>query len=161
MDTTQEAAAFVFDGVAYLHRYTEGDQHEHTPAGQEDLERWTDMVTINHYREAADGDALAAVANTVLGNYTADGGMIVRTDAVLRAEDRPAEYLIVAALGRPDFLEAAFARFRLHAGLGVSIVYSHRIYGAAVGDEMSAWLAANGPALERSLMQWEARPPLP
>ena len=39
--------------------------------------------------------------------------------------------------GRANLLEAAFARFKLVDGVGCSIVYSHRIYGEKVGDQMS------------------------
>jgi hypothetical protein len=33
-------------------------------------------------------------------------------------------------------------------------VYSHRIYGEKVGDQMSAWLNDNGAKMERTLMEW-------
>jgi len=35
------------------------DQHEFTPTGQDNLEKWSDMITINVYSSANDGDALA------------------------------------------------------------------------------------------------------
>jgi len=40
-------AAFVFEHVDYFHRWSSATQHEFTPAEQEDLEHWTDMVTVN------------------------------------------------------------------------------------------------------------------
>jgi hypothetical protein len=45
-------AAFVFGGAGYLHRWSMNDQHEFTPKGQEDLEKWSDMITINIYQRA-------------------------------------------------------------------------------------------------------------
>jgi hypothetical protein len=60
--------------------------------------------------------------------------------------------------GQPTFIEAAFARFKLVNGAGCSIIYSHRIYGEKVGDQMSAWLNANGPAIEKALMGWSEVP---
>jgi hypothetical protein len=65
----KKAAAFSFSGVPYFHRFSEGGQHEYTPSGQEDLKAWKDMVTIHHYPGVKDGEALAAAANAVLGNY--------------------------------------------------------------------------------------------
>jgi len=59
---------------------------------------------------------------------------------------------------RPDFIEAAFARFRMHGGVSTAVIYSHRIYGKNIGREMSAWLAREGPAIERNLMKWDAMP---
>jgi hypothetical protein len=60
--------------------------------------------------------------------------------------------------GRPNFIEAAFSRFKLVDGIGCSIVYSHRIYGEKVGDEMSKWLNDNGPKIEKMLMDWNNSP---
>ena len=60
--------------------------------------------------------------------------------------------------GRPKFIEVAFARFKLVDGVGCSIVYSHRIYGEKVGDQMSAWLRDNAPKMERTLMEWNNIP---
>jgi hypothetical protein len=56
--------------------------------------------------------------------------------------------------GRPNFIEVAFARFKLVDGLGCSIVYSHRIYGEKIGDKMSAWLKNSGAGKEKALMEW-------
>jgi hypothetical protein len=157
----EKAPAFTFADVKYYHRFSKDDQHEYTPDGQEDLKRWTDMVTIHYYPKAKDGEALAATTNAVLANYKVHKAMIVRTDSVPRTKEKPAEHLIVALFPRPDFIEATFARFRMVNGIGTSVIYSHRIYGAKVGNEMSAWLEKNGPTLEKKLMIWDAMPSLP
>jgi hypothetical protein len=154
----EKAAAFEFSNVKYFHRYAKGDMHEYTPAGQDDLKHWTDMVTLHAYRNASDGDALAATANAVLQNYKANKAMILKTSSVPRTNDKPAEHLIAALFPRPEFIEAVFARFRMHDGIGSSVVYSHRIYGAKAGDAMSAWLKKNGPTIEKNLMSWNAAP---
>ena len=157
----EKAADFTLAEVKYFHRFTNDDQHEYTPDGQEDLKAWTDMVTINYYRKAKDGEALAATAEAVLGKYKANKGRIVRTDSVPRTNDKPAEHLIVAIFGRPEFLEITFARFKMHQGVGSAMIYSHRVYGKTVGNEMSAWLEKNGPATEKNLMKWDAMPKPP
>jgi hypothetical protein len=156
--TTAEKPAFVFGGVGYFHRWSQNDQHEFTPKGQDDLEKWSDMITINLYLKAHDGDALAAQANTVLENYKSHGGRVLRTNSVPRTPDRPAEHFIAVVFGRANFIEAAFARFKLMNGVGCSIVYSHRIYGEKVGDQMSKWLNDNGPKMEKMLMDWNNSP---
>jgi len=147
-------SAFVFDGVGYLHRWSMNHQHEFTPKGQEDLEKWSDMITINVYPDARDGEALAAKANAVLENYKSHQAMVLKTDSVPRTPDRPAEHFIAVVFGRPNFIEVAFARFKLVDGLACSIVYSHRIYGEKIGDQMSAWLKNNGAGKEKQLMEW-------
>lgn len=160
-DKKEKDAAFSFADVKYFHRFTKDDQHEYTPASQEDLKAWTDMVTIHYYRNAKDGETLAATANAVLENYKAANGMIVKTDSVPRTKDKLAEHFVAVILGHPEFLEVAFARFRMHDGVGTSVIYSHRIYGKKIGNEMSAWLEKNGPDMEKTLMNWDAMPKAP
>lgn len=155
---SERPAAFSLAGTAYFHRFTKDDQHEYTPGGQEDLNAWTDMVTIHFYRNAKDGEALAATANAVLENYKANKALVLRTDSVPRSPTRPAEHLIVVVFPRPEFIEAAFARFRMHGGVGTAAIYSHRVYGKQAGNAMQAWLEKNGQATETSLMKWEAMP---
>jgi hypothetical protein len=150
--------AFVFDGIAYLPRWWMKNQHEFTPAGQEDLKKWSDMITINIYPDAREGDALAAKANAVLQNYKNHNGMVLRTNSLPRTPDRSAEHFIAVVFGRQSFIEVTFARFKLVDGTGCSIVYSHRIYGEKIGDQMSAWLDHNGAKIERRLMEWNNMP---
>lgn len=156
--TTAEKPVFVLGGVGYFHRWSQNDQHEFTPTGQHDLEKWSEMITINAYPTAHDGDGLAMKANAVLENYKSHSGRVLRTNSIPRTPDRPAEHFIAVAFGRPNFIEAAFSRFKLIDGIGCSIVYSHRIYGEKAGDEMSKWLNDNGPKIEKMLMDWNDSP---
>jgi hypothetical protein len=149
-----EDAAFKFQNVEYFHRWSGGTQHEFTPAKQEDLDHWADMMTINTYPAVSDGEKLAEAANAVLGNYKR-AGKVVRTNSVPATDERPAEHFIAVVFSRPDFSEAAFARLMLVDGKGHSFVYSHRFYGKEASDEMSAWLKANGEKTEKTLMDWE------
>jgi len=153
-----EKSAFVFDGVGYLHRWSMNYQHEFTPEGQEDLEKWSDMITINVYPDTHDGEALATRANAVLENYKSHKGKVLRTSSVPRTPKQPAEHFIAVVFGRPNFIEVAFARFKLVDGLGCSIVFSHRIYGEKIGDQISAWLNNNGAEKEKALMEWTEIP---
>ena len=150
--------AFVFRGVGYFHRWSKNDQHEFTPEKQENLDKWSDMMTVNVYPDVHDGERLAGTANAVLDNYKRHQAKVLKTDSVPRTADRPAEHLIAVVFGRPNFIEVAFARFKLVDGTGCSFVYSHRIYGQKIGDEMSAWLSANGSDIEKALMEWSSMP---
>jgi hypothetical protein len=157
----EKVAAFTFADVKYYHRFAKDDQHEYTPAGQEDLNHWTDMVTTHRYPKAKDGVGLAAKANAVLENYKAHKAMVVKTDSKPRTNDKPAEHLIAVLFPRPEFIEAVFARFKMHDGTGAAIIYSHRIHGHAAGNDMSAWLQKNGPSTEKRLMSWTVMPAPP
>jgi hypothetical protein len=149
---------FVFRDVAYFHRWSQNEQHEFTPEKQEDLNKWSDMMTINGYPDVDDGEGLAARANAVLANYQNHQAKVLKTRSVPRTADRPAEHLIAVFFTRPNFIEVAFARFKLVDGKGFSFVYSHRIYGEEIGDQMSAWLRANGEEVEKALLEWNSMP---
>lgn len=157
---TDGLASLSFGSVEYLHRWSKNDQHEFTPRGQDNLERWTDMLTIHRYRSVTSGEGLAAMANAVLGNYQRNNAMLVRTDSVPRTMEKPAEYLIVVLFPRPEFIEAVFARFKIVDGVGAAVIYSHREYGQDARERMSAWLEENGTRTEDTLMNWEGFPAL-
>ena len=148
------APAFSFRQVQYFHRWSQAEQHEFTPAKQEDLEHWTDMITINGYPGVDEAEKMAGTANAVLGNYRSHKGKILRTNSIPATDDRPAEHFISVLFTRPDFAEAAFARFKLVDGKGYSFVYSHRVYGDKADDEMSQWLKTTGEKTEKALMDW-------
>ncbi len=150
--------AFVFRDVGYFHRWSQNDQHEFTPEGQQDLNKWSDMITANAYPDVDDGERLAEKANAVLENYKSHQARVLKTSSIPRTADRPAEHLIAVVFGRPNFIEVAFVRFKLVDGKGCSFVYSHRIYGERIGDQASAWLSANGAGIEKALMKWTSMP---
>jgi Ankyrin repeats (3 copies)/Ankyrin repeat len=156
---SKEGMTLEFDGVQYFHRWSKEGQHEFTPRSQEDLERWADMVTIDVHETVRDGDELAALANAVLGRYQA-GAKVLKTDSKPRTKDHPAEHFVAAVLGHPAFLEAAFSRFLLVEGHGMVAVYSHRVYGAKAGPEMSRWLDQRGAGVELALGSWAGVPSL-
>jgi hypothetical protein len=149
------APAFSFQATNYFHRWSQGEQHEFTPARQEDLDHWSDMITINDYPGVDDAEKMAGAANAVLGNYRSHKGKILKTSSVPTTDDRPAEHFIAVMFSQPDFAEAAFARFKLLDGKGHSFVYSHRIYGKNATDEMNAWIKANGEKTENALLDWD------
>jgi hypothetical protein len=153
--------AFVFRDVGYFHRWSKNDLYEFTPEKQEDLDHFTDMITVNRYPAVSEGEGLAATANAVLENYKKHQAKVLKTSSVPQTADRPAEHLIAVVFGRPNFIEVAFARFKLVNGKGFSFIYSHRIYGEKVGDQMSAWLGANGEEVEKALMEWSSLPAPP
>jgi hypothetical protein len=152
-----KAMVINFRGTDYVHRWSRSGQNEFTPGADSDLARWRDMVTLNVHETVGNGDQLAELANRVLTNYQSRG-KVVRTDSKPRTQQQSAEHVIVAVLGNPAFLEAAFARFLLVDGKGVVVVYSHRIYGQDAGPAMSAWLQANGATTEKALMSWGGLP---
>jgi hypothetical protein len=154
-----DSLTLVLRGTSFMHRWSKDGQHEFTPQDQPDLASWRDMLTLNQHPAVAQGEQLAQVANQVVANYQ-QHGKILQTRSKPRTAQQPAEHLIVAVLGTPQFLEAAFARCLLHEGQGLIVVASHRVYGKAAGPQMSQWLKDNGSAMEQALMAWDGMPGL-
>ncbi|HEX4631788.1 MAG TPA: hypothetical protein VH188_12575 [Chthoniobacterales bacterium] len=150
----EDHSAFSFQKTDYFHRWSQGTQHEFTPAKQEDLDHWADMITINVYPDVDDGEKLAGSANAVLENYRSHQGKILKTSSVPATDEKPAEHFIVVRFNQPDFVEVAFARFKLVEDKGHSFVYSHRVYGDKAIEEMNAWITANGEKTEHALLDW-------
>jgi threonine dehydrogenase-like Zn-dependent dehydrogenase len=153
----KETMTLNFRGSDFVHRWSKDGQNEFTPRSDSDLATWRDMITVNVHESVANGDQLAELANRILTNFQRRG-KILRTDSKPRTVGRPAEHLIVAVLGDPNFLEAAFARCALVNGVGLVTVYSHRVYGQAAGPATSEWLKINGSQVEKTLMDWEQLP---
>lgn len=149
-----------FAGTRYLERWEKDNLHEFTPPGQEDLQKWSDMVSLVSYPDAKDGEGLAQVANAVLSLYQRSGGKVLRTNSVPRTPERPAEHFVCIVLGTPELIEIVFARLLIHQGRGLGVVYSHRIYGQKVGPAASAWLKEHGVDTEKQLMALQEFPDL-
>ena len=148
-----------FGGGQYVHRWSQKGQNEFTPPAETDLSAWRDMVTVNVHAKVTNGDQLAALANSVLGNYEGNG-KILRTDSKPRTPGHEAEHLVVAILSANGVMEAAFARVMLVEGRGVVVVYSHRAYGKDPAAVIGPWLQAKGQAVEDVLMSWKGLPTL-
>jgi hypothetical protein len=147
--------AFAFEHVDYFHRWSSATQHEFTPARQEDLEHWSDMITVNDYPGVDDDEKMAQTANAVLGNYERAAGKILKTSSVPASDDEPPEHFIAVAFTRPGFAEAAFAHFKIVDGKAHSFVYSHRFYGDKAADQMNHWLEESGEKIEKALLDWD------
>jgi hypothetical protein len=158
---TPKRLGFVFADTRFFHVFAKDDQHEYTPLGQKDLKKWTDMVTIQFYREAKDHAGLTKTAQAVLEKYQAAKAVIVKNEKVVEKPDAGAEQLIVARFAQLDFHETVFARFRVHDGAGMAVIYGHRIYGKEVENQMTEWFDQNKNRIEKSLLQWNDMPKMP
>lgn len=153
------ATTLSFNGSEFFHRWSQAGQHEFTPKGDEDLKAWKEMVTINVHDRARTGEALASVANQVVGNYKANGN-IMRTLSKPRTDTSEAEHFVVAVLQAPNIFEVAFARFLLFEGRAVVAVYSRRFYGDDAQAAMTTWFKANAIPIEKTLLSWSGIPAL-
>jgi hypothetical protein len=151
-------AGFSFAGQEYFYRWSNNIMFEFTPRGQSDLNHWTDLVSVVVYRNATNAKGLAAVAKSVLGTNERNKGVVLATRSTPATPEKPAEHYISVVLSDPNVMESVFQRFVLIQGIGYAVVYSHRIYGSGVGDQMTSWLDKNSPSVEKSLMSFEPIP---
>jgi hypothetical protein len=151
-------SSFKFKDTEYWHRWSQNHQHEFTPEHQGDLEKFADMVTINFYPDVHDGETLATTASAVLGNYKSHQATVIKSSSVPKTPDHPAEHFIAGAFSGLGFVEVAFDRFKMADNTGCSIVFSHRIYGENLDDQMTDWLKSNGAETEKALMEWKEMP---
>lgn len=153
------ATNFEFRDTNYFLRWSESGQFEFTPAGQEDLSSWKEMITVWLYPNITEGEGLAAQANAVLSNYKRSQGEILHTNSVPKTPESPAEHFIAAMLagssGGAQLLEFSAARFVLVDGKGVGIFYSRRSYGEQAPQELGEWVAQNGASVEKSSMEFD------
>lgn len=160
-------AAFTFLGVKYFYRRSQADQRMFTPKGQSDAGKWSDTIVIGRYSSVRDGAALLATANTILDNFKKNGAFVLGARSIPGKNGQAAEHFIAVVHGqRGVLMEADFLWVKLSDGMGYILAYQHRIYGAEVGKQMSAWLQANGPLIEQELMNWSGNlssnfPPAP
>ena len=158
-------APVTFHGTTFHYRWSELGQFEFTPAGQEDLDAWTEMVTIWVYPTITDADALAAQANAVLGKYEPSGGQVIRTNSLPRTDAKPAEHFIAGVLTARQrdrrIHEFVATRFLMIGGHGAAIIYSRRAYGDDGMQSLGQWISANGQGLENAAMTYDPSTVIP
>jgi hypothetical protein len=149
-----------FNGTGYFFRWTNDRLFEFTPRGQEDLDKWTEMVSVVADREANSPDKLAGWANGLLGGYKAKHGLL-RTNSIPATPQDPAQYFIAGILMATGVVECVFNRFLLMHDVGYDFIYSHRYYGADMKQNTAQavdWIKANGPAIESAVMKFAPVP---
>lgn len=157
--SAQAGATLVFQGTEYQHRWSKQGRHEFTPKGQDNLEQWRNMLTINVQSSVTNAEQLARVADNTLSLYE-EHGYVLNAESQPQATNNLLDHFVAGVFVQPTFVEAAFTRFTLREGVGVVIDYSQRFYGEDAQDELLAWVEAKGKQVEEGLMSWHGLPTL-
>ncbi|WP_395375769.1 hypothetical protein [Marinicella sp. W31] len=160
MSSNAKDIAINFNNLEYFLRWFHKTQYEFTPTGQEDLEKWRDMITFNFYETVTDGEKLASVANTILSNYTDYGAKIIETNSIPRTIDKAAEHLIVAVFRKQNYFETVHVRILVIDQIGASVIYSHREYGDNAATLMQTWIKNVGISYTNKIMELDDIPSL-
>ena len=147
----KKAVSISINKLNFLYRWSSDIQFEFTPVGQEDLTKWTDMVTLISFQNVKNKQALTNAAAESLKYYESQKGIVIKAKSIPEKAEVFNEHLIIVVLGTKEFTEVVFARFKMEKEIGVALLYSHRIYGPKIGDEVSKWIKENGPVFEKEI----------
>jgi len=154
-----ETSTIAFDGQEYSYKWSVDDLHEFTPGEQSVVGQWTEMVTVNYYPVVSSSADLGVITSAVLENYKDSGGIVLGVETIPETNSKPAEHIIAVVFGAPEAAEFAMVKFQLHDGIGASVAYAHREYGADVGNVMNNWLDENGTRLQDRITKFNDIPP--
>lgn len=147
-------------GTVYHLRWTgDGGLAEYTPDGQEDLERYSDMISLAPTPAELRPDDMAAYARAMADQVRAGDGDLLSQDCVPDAADHVAECTMFVAYAQPAYTEFAFTRLVAVGADNVAcLVLSHREYGATSRAQAQAWLASDaGRARVAGFLDWTSR----
>lgn len=139
--------ALSFDGKRYLHRYSKNGQHEFTPAGQEDLQRWQEMMTLV-VNQGFDTEKTRRWAEAMAAGYK-ERGMLIQAD-----QPPGGEYRMLGVLGAPGVIEVNFVRVMPYGSAAMAAMVQRRFYGED-GRQMADWVRDNTPRISGLLVDWQ------
>lgn len=153
---TDNGKVVMFLGKEYFLRSTKDGQYVFTPGGQEDLQRWTDMITLRYFPEITEGKSLAAKTIEWWDYCHTTRDHIFEINFVPRIDEMPspdnALYVICTLRNKPynDYDEFEFTALRIVEGVGAVSTYSHREYRAGLVslEQNFAWMKKNKPVNE-------------
>jgi hypothetical protein len=145
-----------FRGTEYFLRTSEGHEYSFTPAGQEALETFTDMLALNLYPAAHDQEALATITSRVAAIAQTAKATVLRTISVPASGQQPGQHFIAAIRPTPHGADFDAARFVLVDNGGVGVFYTHRAYGNTAAATTSAWATKNAADVEQQLLHFDA-----
>lgn len=143
---------FQVGDTAYLLRWTgDGGLAEYTPEGQDDLNRYSEMISLAPTPAELAPAGMAGYARA-MADFVREGrnGDVLSQDCVPEAADHAAECTMLVAYAGREATELAFTRLVAVGSTNVAaLVLSHREYGDASPALAKAWLAS--PAGRRTV----------
>jgi hypothetical protein len=148
------ASGLTFRGTEYLLRSSQGNTSDFTPAGQEDLSTFTDMLELNLYPAAHDQEALATITSRTQAIAQGAKATMVRT--ATPAGQQPGEHFFALVLPTAHGVDFDAVRFVLVDNQAVGVFYTHRSYGQSAAASTSAWVTKNAADVEQQLLHFDA-----
>lgn len=145
--TTQAQLTLEFDGKRYLHRYSKNGQHEFTPVGQEDLQRWQEMITLLPNPDIR-GERTHQWAEAMAAGYK-ERGLLIHAD-----QPPGGEYRMLGVLSAPGLVEVNFVRVMPQEEGALAFLVQRRFYGDDI-PQMADWVKDNTPRISELLVSWQ------
>ena len=149
-------AKVTFRGTDYLLRPSQGNTYDFTPAGQEDLSTFTDMLELNLYSAAHDQEALATITSRVRAIAQGAKATILPTNAASASGQQPGDHFFAAVLPTPHGVDFDAIHFVLVDKQGYGVFYTHRSYGESAAGKTSEWVTKNAADVEQQLLRFDA-----
>lgn len=141
-------------GVTYLPRWNSATQFEYTPTGQEDLKRWSEMITFVDVPGLTSSGRLIQYRDALRANSSKDGAVL--GEQCVPSDEAPRECWLSTALKGDGFVETTISRITTVNGAGLVAIFAHREYGPQAADKATAWLRS--PAARKTNAAWLAWP---
>ena len=151
-------AKITFRGTEYFLRSSHGNEYDFTPLGQEDLQTFTDELSLDLYPAAHDQEALATITSRVLAIVQGANATVLRKISVSASGQQPGQHFIAAIRPTPHGADFSAARFVLVDNQGVGVFYTHRSYGQSAAGTTSEWATKNAIDVEQLLLRFDASP---
>jgi hypothetical protein len=149
-DLQAPTAKVTFRGTEYLLRPRDGKQYDFTPAGQEDLSTFSDMLSLNLYSAAHDQEALDTITSRVRG--IAQGAKAT----ILPSGQQPGDHFFAAVLPTPHGVDFDAIHFILVDKQAYGVFYTHRSYGESAAGKTNEWVTKNAADVEQQLLRFDA-----
>lgn len=135
-----QPAILQIGGTPYHHRYSEGALHEYTPAGQDDLDRYSDLVTLLPSPEGMTSTDLERFTAGMVDVHRSRGGDVLSRACEAAAATHAAQCTVMVMFVHSTYVEAAVARhMAMRDGIG-AVSFSHREYGPDARRRVVAWI---------------------
>ncbi len=149
-------AKVTFRGTEYLLRSSQGNTYDFTPAEQEDLSTFTDMLELNLYSGAHDQEALTTITGRVRAIAQGAKATILPTNAASTSGQQPGDHFFAAVLPTPHGVDFDAIHFVLVDKQAYGVFYTHRSYGESAAGKTSEWVTKNAAEVEQQLLQFDA-----
>ncbi|HEY4560337.1 MAG TPA: hypothetical protein VIG54_06325 [Lysobacter sp.] len=143
--------------MTYVHRYSDGGLHEYTPEGQDDLDRFADMLTLLPTPEDLRAADLESYSIHMAAVHTRRGGEVLSRECEAATPVHVADCTLLIRFAKAGHVELAVDKqMATKRGL-VAMALAHREYGEGAAGRAVAWTQGEGQRRIADFIDWADR----